>query len=61
MNNSKIEATPENLAKSIHRTNESLEELANASLLLENEEQKLSYIKKYKSCVNEAQASLIVS
>jgi len=49
------------LAKTIHRTNEALAELTNANIVLENEEHKLSYIKKYKSNVIKAQASLIVN
>lgn len=61
MNNSKFEASPDKLAKTIHRTNKALEELLNANKLLENEEYKMSYIKKYKSNVNEAQANLIVN
>lgn len=61
MNDSKFEVTPDKLAKTVHRTNEALEELTNANLLLENEEHKLGYIKKYKSNVNDAQANLIVN
>jgi len=44
----------------MHRTNEALEELNNARMVLENEEHKLVYIKKYKSNISEAQASLRV-
>lgn len=61
MNNSKFEVSPDKLAKTIHRTNEALEELTNANKLLENEEYKMNYIKKYKSNVNEAQTNLIVN
>jgi hypothetical protein len=61
LSDSKFEVTPDKLAKTLHRTNEALEELTIASLLLENEERKLSYITKYKSYVNEAQANLIVN
>lgn len=61
MNDPKFEATPDKLAKTMHRTNEVLEELTNANLSLENEINKLSYIKKYMSNVNEAQRSLIVN
>lgn len=60
MNDSTFEVAPDKLAKSLHRTNEALEELKNAHIKLENEEHKLDYIKKYKSSINEAQASLIV-
>lgn len=61
LNDANFEANPDKLAKTIHKTNEALEELTNANILLENEEYKLGYIKKYKSNVNEAQASLIVN
>lgn len=61
LNSSKFEATPDKLAKTIHKTNEALKELTNANILLENEEYKLGYIKKYKSNVYLAQASLIVN
>jgi len=44
----------------MYRTNEALEELNNARIILENEEHKLGYIKKYKSKITEAQANLIV-
>ncbi|KAF0762719.1 MICOS complex subunit Mic60-like [Aphis craccivora] len=59
LNNSKFEETSDKLAKTIHRTNEALEELKNASIKLENVEHKLGYINKYKSNISEAQASLI--
>lgn len=52
--------SPDKLAKTIHRSNEALEELTNANILLENEEHKLSYLQKYKSSVNNAQTNLIV-
>lgn len=61
MNDAKFEANPDKLAKTIHRTNEALEELTIANLGLENEEYKMNYIKKYKSNVNEAQTNLIVN
>lgn len=60
LNNSKFEETSDKLAKTIHRTNAVLEELKSASIILENEVHKLGYINKYKSSINEAQASLIV-
>jgi len=60
LNNSKFEETSDKLAKTIHRTNEALEELKNASIKLENVQHKLGYINKYKSNISEAQASLIV-
>lgn len=53
--------SPDELAKTMLRTNEALAELTNANLVLENEEHKLSYIQKYKSNVLNAQASLIVN
>ncbi|XP_060863582.1 MICOS complex subunit Mic60-like isoform X2 [Metopolophium dirhodum] len=58
LSNSTFEVTPDKLAKTMHRTNEALDELNNARIILENEEHKLGYIKKYKSNINEAQASL---
>lgn len=61
LNDPKFEATPDKLAKTMHRTNEALEELTNANVLLENETYKLGTIKKYMSNVNEAQTSLIVN
>lgn len=61
MNNSKFEATPDKLAKTLHRTNEALEELTRASVKMENEEFKLGFIKKYKSNVSDAQANLMVN
>lgn len=61
LNGSTFDVAPNKLAKTIHRTNEALEELIHANIILENEEHKLGYIKKYKSNVNEAQASLIVN
>jgi len=61
LNNPIFKATPDKLAKTIHRTNEALEELTNANIILENEEYKLGFIQKYKSNVNEAQSSLIVN
>jgi len=60
LSNSKFEVTPDKLAKSMHITNEALEELNNARIILDNEEHKLAYINKYKSNINEAQASLKV-
>lgn len=57
----KFEANSDKLAKTIHKTNEALEELKNANLALEKEEYKMNYIKKYKSNVNEAQTNLLVS
>ncbi|VVC27906.1 Hypothetical protein CINCED_3A010541 [Cinara cedri] len=59
LNNSKFEESPDRLAKSIHKTNEALEELTHANLSLENEYYNLDYIKKYATNVNEAQTSLI--
>lgn len=61
LNNPTFEATPDKLAKTIHKTNEALKELTNANIILENEEYKLGLIKRYKSSVNEAQSSLIVN
>lgn len=61
LNNSKFEETSDKLAKTIQRTNEALEELKNASKILENVEHKLGYINKYKSNISEAQANLIVN
>lgn len=60
LSNSTFEVTPDKLAKTMYRTNEALEELNNALIILENEEHKMGYIKKYKSKINEAQASLRV-
>jgi len=60
LNNSTFDVTPDKLAKTMYRTNEALEELNNACIILENEEHKLGYIKKYKSKINEAQTTLIV-
>jgi len=60
LNNSTFEVTPDKLAKTLNRTNQALEDLNNARIVLENEEHKLGYIKKYKSKINEAQISLIV-
>ncbi|XP_026811516.1 MICOS complex subunit Mic60-like [Rhopalosiphum maidis] len=59
LNNSKFEETSDKLTKTIHRTNAVLDELKSASIILENEVHKLGYINKYKSSINEAQASLI--
>ncbi|XP_025199417.1 MICOS complex subunit Mic60-like [Melanaphis sacchari] len=59
LNNSQFEETSDKLAKTIHKTNEALEELKNASIILEKEEHKLANINKYKSSINEAQAGLI--
>lgn len=59
LNNSTFEVTSDKLTKTIHRTNEALEELKNTQIILENEEHKLDYINKYKSNIGEAQASLI--
>jgi len=61
LNNPIFESTPDKLAKTIHKTNEALEELTNANIILENEEYTLGYIKKYLSNVNKAQSTLIVS
>eukprot|EP00102_Acyrthosiphon_pisum_P021619 XP_016658829.1 PREDICTED: MICOS complex subunit Mic60 isoform X2 [Acyrthosiphon pisum] len=58
LSNSTFEVTPDKLAKTMHITNEALEELNNARIIMENEEHKLGYINKYKSNINEAQASL---
>ncbi|KAL4142397.1 hypothetical protein QTP88_004864 [Uroleucon formosanum] len=58
LSNSTFEVNPDKLAKTMHRTNEALEELNNFRIILENEEHKLGYIKKYKSNISEAQASL---
>lgn len=60
MNGSTFDVAPDKLSKTIHRTNEALKDLIHANIVLENEEHKLGYIKKYKSNVNEAQANLIV-
>lgn len=60
LSNSTFEVNPDKLAKTMHRTNEALEELNNFRIILENEEHKLGYIKKYKSNISEAQASLRV-
>lgn len=60
LSNSTFEVTPDKLAKTMYRTNEALEELNNARVILENEEHKLGYINKYKSNITEAQANLIV-
>lgn len=60
LNNSTFDVTPDKLAKTMYKTNEALEELNNARIILENEEHKLGYIKKYKSKINESQTTLIV-
>ncbi|KAL5240712.1 hypothetical protein ACI65C_008122 [Semiaphis heraclei] len=59
LNNSTFDVTPDKLAKTMYKTNEALEELNNARIILENEEHKLGYIKKYKSKINESQTTLI--
>lgn len=61
LNNPKFELTADKLAKTLTRTNEALEELIKTHSVMENEEFKFSYIKKYKSNVSEAQSNLIVN
>jgi len=60
LSSSTFDVTPDKLAKTMYMTNEALKELNNASIILESEEHKLDYIKKYKSKINEAQTTLIV-